>query len=468
MICYIDIIVLIVTSLIFLLTIFQLEIMQLLSKKVENLNEIIFQSKKIAKFYSNFQSVKDENITESSLFILHENSIKLYYNLSIKEEDCIINNSINHWNLLTLLSKERKTMDLLPYNYYISYFINFLKIDKYVSYINVIRILIESYQNILNYMIGIFNNLFFNLSQRNTYLDHTILYKHKIENITFIIKGEIYRMIFSDNSLDYNEKYYKYRENSFSKTSKLMEFKCNCIHILHSQETMNHLMKMNSCVILFINLFAIIYLLMFIESHFCNYGLYFRKKYFYLYTLLLCFIIIYIIIVEYSKAEQLIMVYSYLCKSLRRYEKIKELLESVLYLLHTLLKYKLNGLYLLIIILLMIVFRGVFYILGRIFSKEQEVNKEVISNDNELSTNFKITSNTPNNVKKITKNILLSNSNKKFMSNINNLANTVYVTNSGKMYHKDMCQYLKKSTISFPKLLSELVGFKPCSVCKPL
>jgi hypothetical protein len=44
---------------------------------------------------------------------------------------------------------------------------------------------------------------------------------------------------------------------------------------------------------------------------------------------------------------------------------------------------------------------------------------------------------------------------------------TVYVTKTGKKYHRDGCEYLRKSEIE--KTLQEAVdeGYTPCSKCNP-
>ena len=44
---------------------------------------------------------------------------------------------------------------------------------------------------------------------------------------------------------------------------------------------------------------------------------------------------------------------------------------------------------------------------------------------------------------------------------------TVYVTRTGKLYHRDGCRYLRQSKI--PSTLKDAVerGYGPCSVCKP-
>ena len=44
---------------------------------------------------------------------------------------------------------------------------------------------------------------------------------------------------------------------------------------------------------------------------------------------------------------------------------------------------------------------------------------------------------------------------------------TVYVTKTGKKYHRDGCRYLSKSKI--PMSLKDAIakGYTPCSVCKP-
>lgn len=46
------------------------------------------------------------------------------------------------------------------------------------------------------------------------------------------------------------------------------------------------------------------------------------------------------------------------------------------------------------------------------------------------------------------------------------LAQTVYVTKTGKKYHRESCQYLRQSKIEM-KLEQAKVLYDPCSVCKP-
>jgi methylphosphotriester-DNA--protein-cysteine methyltransferase len=43
----------------------------------------------------------------------------------------------------------------------------------------------------------------------------------------------------------------------------------------------------------------------------------------------------------------------------------------------------------------------------------------------------------------------------------------VYITNSGKKYHRSGCRYLKKSKIKKTLKWAKAHGFKPCKVCKP-
>lgn len=44
---------------------------------------------------------------------------------------------------------------------------------------------------------------------------------------------------------------------------------------------------------------------------------------------------------------------------------------------------------------------------------------------------------------------------------------TVYVTNTGKKYHRDGCRYLKKSQIAISLSDAQAEGYGPCSVCDP-
>jgi hypothetical protein len=44
---------------------------------------------------------------------------------------------------------------------------------------------------------------------------------------------------------------------------------------------------------------------------------------------------------------------------------------------------------------------------------------------------------------------------------------TVYITRTGKKYHKGSCRYLKKSKIKTTKAKAKKQGYKACKVCKP-
>jgi len=43
----------------------------------------------------------------------------------------------------------------------------------------------------------------------------------------------------------------------------------------------------------------------------------------------------------------------------------------------------------------------------------------------------------------------------------------VYVTESGKKYHREGCQFLKDSKIAMSKEDAIKKGYEPCDVCKP-
>jgi len=43
---------------------------------------------------------------------------------------------------------------------------------------------------------------------------------------------------------------------------------------------------------------------------------------------------------------------------------------------------------------------------------------------------------------------------------------TVYITKTGKKYHRGTCRYLKKSKIAISRK-KVVKGYKPCKVCKP-
>lgn len=43
----------------------------------------------------------------------------------------------------------------------------------------------------------------------------------------------------------------------------------------------------------------------------------------------------------------------------------------------------------------------------------------------------------------------------------------VYITKTGEKYHRDGCQYLRKSQIEITLSEAKSLGYTPCSVCKP-
>jgi len=52
-------------------------------------------------------------------------------------------------------------------------------------------------------------------------------------------------------------------------------------------------------------------------------------------------------------------------------------------------------------------------------------------------------------------------------NNYNNSNSYVYITNTGKKYHKYGCRYLSKSSIKISKSEAISKGYTPCSICKP-
>lgn len=46
-------------------------------------------------------------------------------------------------------------------------------------------------------------------------------------------------------------------------------------------------------------------------------------------------------------------------------------------------------------------------------------------------------------------------------------ATTVYVTKTGKKYHRSGCRYLKQSKIAIKLPTAKKRGYQPCKICKP-
>jgi competence protein ComEC len=47
------------------------------------------------------------------------------------------------------------------------------------------------------------------------------------------------------------------------------------------------------------------------------------------------------------------------------------------------------------------------------------------------------------------------------------LSVTVYITKTGRKYHRDGCRYLRQSRITITLKDAKANGYTPCSVCKP-
>jgi hypothetical protein len=48
-----------------------------------------------------------------------------------------------------------------------------------------------------------------------------------------------------------------------------------------------------------------------------------------------------------------------------------------------------------------------------------------------------------------------------------NIGTTVYITETGKKYHRADCQYLDESKIAISKSKAKAEGYTACKVCKP-
>ncbi|BBF43431.1 conserved domain protein [Lachnospiraceae bacterium KM106-2] len=44
---------------------------------------------------------------------------------------------------------------------------------------------------------------------------------------------------------------------------------------------------------------------------------------------------------------------------------------------------------------------------------------------------------------------------------------TVYITNTGKKFHRGNCRYLRKSKISIKKSQAKKRGYTACKICRP-
>lgn len=54
-----------------------------------------------------------------------------------------------------------------------------------------------------------------------------------------------------------------------------------------------------------------------------------------------------------------------------------------------------------------------------------------------------------------------------FIFSFHALAQTVYITNTGKKYHKESCRHLSQSKIEIDLKDAQSQGYGPCGTCKP-
>ena len=65
------------------------------------------------------------------------------------------------------------------------------------------------------------------------------------------------------------------------------------------------------------------------------------------------------------------------------------------------------------------------------------------------------------------KNATTSASNQVVKNSSQKIENVVYVTRSGKKYHRSTCRYAAKATRSMPRSEAEALGYGACGVCRP-
>lgn len=91
----------------------------------------------------------------------------------------------------------------------------------------------------------------------------------------------------------------------------------------------------------------------------------------------------------------------------------------------------------------------------------------VSSNGNNISVKTTDSSNQTAKSKSKTEESITSNKSYSTIDTSSKKSKTVYITKTGKKYHSDGCQYLKKSKISIDKDEAENKGYTPCSKCNP-
>ena len=73
----------------------------------------------------------------------------------------------------------------------------------------------------------------------------------------------------------------------------------------------------------------------------------------------------------------------------------------------------------------------------------------------------------PWNYRKGNKSTSTTASNQVVSNSIQNVENVVYITRTGKKYHRSSCRYATKATRSMPRSEAEALGYGACGVCKP-
>jgi len=438
-----------------------------LNLDVESLNTILELNEKMHTISNLSQTFSTNNLTLNSNF------------------SALSNASINN-NSVTLKKGHDKKIELLESFYLISYVQSKIEnsLFSFSNLYNLVKIRIdESGEDCSKKgLLCIFTRMFmktikeikkkfqqeFSVKKGENEFDNSKIriYKEKLEKFTSFFNKHLETYVFSNYSTSF-------KENNNNQENCLKNGKIN------SNENMKILVLRRSYRLYIICFFTFFYLLLFIQHYCCNFTFYIYKKNKYIACLLASIAFIYINDQEIRKLKLAFVESQNKCKRLQNHKTINDSLQNISNLLQILLAECQLMIYLQIALFTMILLRGVweFFITNSCDMK--------INNKTQTKT-FKITERSSKNPYRscsISKPVQINFSYKdtnfdtpypnkrSTVSGITQIINVfgynVWITNTGKKYHRQNCQYLKNMTHSFPQRLSELAGFTPCIKCKP-
>jgi hypothetical protein len=481
MLCCLDLLITLAIVLITLLISFHNQFLLSLNLDIETLNKHLKENENMYTICNNSQNISTQNLTISSQYpSVLNSSIYNYRFTPIKE----IDKSKQFSEGFCLISFVQRKFNYSSFSFSKLFRLINNRIEGFLKdYSNkrVLNIFTRKFSIFIKEIKGILLQEPLKMDMKKYKFDEKEIrvYKEKIQEFASFFNKRFKTFAFSNNSISsiennneilecFMENGIKYNKNESS--VKLTNTTNNNIKILLGRRCIG---------VGLICIFTFSYILIFIQNYCCNFSFYIQKRNKYLICILASMAFIFINDQEIRKLKQVFVESQIKCEIILDHKSINGSLQNISNFLQILIAECQLMIYLLIGLIIMILLRGILE-----FYRTYSFKKEITNNTKTFTVKIKKqTSKLPYRSYSIAYPIHNNPSVKenyietplpdirRSMCGIAQITNVfgynVWITNSGKKYHRENCQYLKNNTYSFPKKLSELVGFTPCIKCKP-